>query len=133
MLRGQNKSELLVQIRVSQAHTGGWGAILSRGHLGSSVLVYIWINLLMLWCCRLKGKVQTNKDLNLPTQQELLAQFRCDKISAVVLSEFNEQAKLQKRPVKAGKVVQGLGAMMRDWRTTALCEFPIPISTNISS
>ncbi|GJE92681.1 root hair defective 3 GTP-binding protein [Phanerochaete sordida] len=65
-------------------------------------------------------QVQTNKDLDLPTQQELLAQFRCDEISAVALSEFNEQAKSQKRPVEAGRVVEGLGAMMRSWRTTAL-------------
>ncbi|KAF8904401.1 protein SEY1 [Gymnopilus junonius] len=65
-------------------------------------------------------QVQTNKDLDLPTQQELLAQFRCDEISAVALSEFNEQAKSQKRPVEAGKVVQGLGALMRNWRTHAI-------------
>ena len=86
----------------------------------------------MLWCCRLKEKVQTNKDLDLPTQQELLAQFRCDEISAVVLSEFSEQARLQKRPIEAGKVVDGLGAMMREWRTTGLCGFQIPIPKNIS-
>lgn len=59
----------------------------------------------------------------MPTQQELLAQFRCDEISAVALTEFNEQAKSQKRPVEAGKVVDGLGAMMKDWRTTALSKF----------
>ncbi|KAJ3808833.1 RHD3/Sey1 [Lentinula aff. lateritia] len=65
-------------------------------------------------------QVQSNKDLDLPTQQELLAQFRCDEISAVALTEFNEQAKPQKRPIEAGKVVEGLGAMMRSWRTVAL-------------
>ncbi|THH02273.1 hypothetical protein EW026_g591 [Hermanssonia centrifuga] len=48
-------------------------------------------------------QVQTNKDLDLPTQQELLAQFRCDEISAAALAEFNEQAKPQRRPVEAGK------------------------------
>ncbi|KAF5322613.1 hypothetical protein D9619_001456 [Psilocybe cf. subviscida] len=66
-------------------------------------------------------QVQTNKDLDLPTQQELLAQFRCDEIASVALSEFNDQAKSQKRPVEAGKVVEGLGALMRQWRkdTTA--------------
>lgn len=68
----------------------------------------------------LQEQVQTNKDLDLPTQQELLAQFRCDEISAVALSEFNEQAKSQKRPVEAGRVVDGLGEMMRTWRTDAL-------------
>jgi protein SEY1 len=64
--------------------------------------------------------VQSNKDLDLPTQQELLAQFRCDEIAAVALAEFNEQAKSQKRPVEAGKVVEGLGKMMNAWRTQAL-------------
>ena len=65
-------------------------------------------------------QVQTNKDLDLPTQQELLAQFRCDEISGVALAEFGEQAKSQKRPVEAGRVVDGLGGMMRSWRTVAL-------------
>lgn len=64
--------------------------------------------------------MQTNKDLDLPTQQELLAQFRCDEISAGALAEFNEQAKPQRRPIEAGKVVEGLGAMMRAWRSGAL-------------
>lgn len=65
-------------------------------------------------------QVQTNKDLDLPTQQELLAQFRCDEISTVALAEFNEQAKSQRRPIEAGRVVDGLGGMMRNWRTSAL-------------
>jgi hypothetical protein len=65
--------------------------------------------------------VQANKDLDLPTQQELLAQFRCDEISALALSEFNQQAKSQKKPVEAGRVVEGLGAMMRSWKAEALC------------
>ncbi|KAF8228882.1 root hair defective 3 GTP-binding protein [Tricholoma matsutake] len=68
-------------------------------------------------------QVQTNKDLDLPTQQELLAQFRCDEISAVALSEFNEQAKSQRRPVESGQVVQGLGALMRNWRADALTRY----------
>ncbi|KAJ6498856.1 RHD3/Sey1 [Mycena sanguinolenta] len=68
-------------------------------------------------------QVQTNKDLDLPTQQELLAQFRCDEISTVALAEFNEQAKSQRRPVEAGRVVDGLGGMMRTWRTDALTRY----------
>ena len=62
----------------------------------------------------------TNKDLDLPTQQELLAQFRCDEISGAALAEFNEQAKPQKKPIEAGKVVEGLGSMMKAWRKGAL-------------
>ncbi|KAJ7693445.1 RHD3/Sey1 [Mycena rosella] len=68
-------------------------------------------------------QVQTNKDLDLPTQQELLAQFRCDEISTVALAEFTEQAKSQRRPVEAGRVVEGLGAMMRNWRSDALTRY----------
>jgi hypothetical protein len=68
-----------------------------------------------------KEQVQTNKDLDLPTQQELLAQFRCDEISANALTEFNDQSKSQKRPIEVGKVVNGLGEMMRSWRSQALC------------
>jgi hypothetical protein len=64
--------------------------------------------------------VQSNKDLDLPTQQELLAQFRCDEISAGALAEFHEQTKSHKRPVEAGQVVEGLGGMMKGWRTQAL-------------
>ena len=33
--------------------------------------------------------IEANKDLDLPTQQELLAQFRCDEIAAVCLSSFD--------------------------------------------
>jgi len=66
--------------------------------------------------------VQSNKDLDLPTQQELLAQFRCDEISKVALSDFNEQAKSQKKPIESGRIVQGLGGMMRAWHTEALSE-----------
>ncbi|KAF7427975.1 Dynamin-like GTPase that mediates homotypic ER fusion [Pleurotus ostreatus] len=68
-------------------------------------------------------QVQTNKDLDLPTQQELLAQFRCDEISGVALSEFNEQAKSQKRPIESGRVVEDLGKMMKSWRTEALARY----------
>ncbi|KAL0956809.1 hypothetical protein HGRIS_002922 [Hohenbuehelia grisea] len=68
-------------------------------------------------------QVQTNKDLDLPTQQELLAQFRCDEISGVALADFNEQAKSQKRPIESGRVIEGLGAMMRKWRTEALTRY----------
>ncbi|KAH7888883.1 RHD3/Sey1 [Phlebopus sp. FC_14] len=68
-------------------------------------------------------QVQNNKDLDLPTQQELLAQFRCDEISSAALNEFNEQAKSQKRPIESGRVVEKLGALMRNWRDQALARY----------
>lgn len=73
----------------------------------------------------MQEQVQTNKDLDLPTQQELLAQFRCDEISTAALADFNEQAKPQRRPIESGKVVEGLGGMMRSWRSGALGDFKV--------
>jgi Root hair defective 3 GTP-binding protein (RHD3). len=40
----------------------------------------------------------------------------------VALAEFNEQAKSQKRPIEAGRVIDGLGGLMRNWRTEGLSE-----------
>ncbi|KAG1752797.1 root hair defective 3 GTP-binding protein-domain-containing protein [Suillus lakei] len=68
-------------------------------------------------------QVQTNKDLDLPTQQELLAQFRCDEVSSVVLADFTEQSKSQRRPIEAGHAVVGLGDLMRNWRSQALSRY----------
>jgi hypothetical protein len=64
----------------------------------------------------------TNKDLDLPTQQELLAQFRCDEIAAVVLEQFEAASRGSKKPVESGSVVEGLGGMMGDWKSTAMSE-----------
>lgn len=68
-------------------------------------------------------QVLTNKDLDLPTQQELLAQFRCDEIAAVVVEAFLAASKGVRRPVESGMVVEGLGGMLGDWRSTALAKF----------
>ncbi|GFZ46730.1 Hydrolase acting on GTP to facilitate cellular and subcellular movement [Saitozyma sp. JCM 24511] len=68
-------------------------------------------------------QVLTNKDLDLPTQQELLAQFRCDEIAAGVTEAFLVSAKVVRRPVEAGSVVEGLGSLMQDWIATALGKF----------
>jgi protein SEY1 len=70
-----------------------------------------------------------NKDLDLPTQQELLAQFRCDEIAREVLIPFDEAiAPLetqQSEGTKAGqpKVLPDLGAIMNNSRITALKSF----------
>lgn len=67
-------------------------------------------------------QVLTNKDLDLPTQQELLAQFRCDEIAAVVLEQFEAASKGVRKPVETGSVLDGLGGMMGDWRSTAMSQ-----------
>ena len=71
--------------------------------------------------------MQTNKDIDLPTRQELLAQFRCDEISSAALAGFLEQTKLQQKRIEAGHVVDGLGDLMRNWKYQALCKDIISI------
>lgn len=67
-------------------------------------------------------QVLANKDLDLPTQQELLAQFRCDELAAAVTELFAVSAKTVRRPIESGKVVAGLGQLMSEWLNTALSE-----------
>ncbi|KAH9959029.1 RHD3/Sey1, partial [Lactifluus volemus] len=72
---------------------------------------------------RIWQQVRANKDLDLPTQQELLAQFRCDEISAGALTEFNNQGESEKQQIVTGKVISGFGEMMRAWRSRALSRY----------
>lgn len=64
-------------------------------------------------------QIVNNKDLDLPTQQELMAQFRCDEISREVLVGFDETIipfeNKQAEGIRLGspEVLGGLGAAMR--------------------
>lgn len=69
-------------------------------------------------------QVVSNKDLDLPTQQELLAQFRCDEIAAGVTEAFNLSAKGVRKPVEAGSIIDGLGKLMLEWLQVAISELP---------
>ncbi|KAF9994759.1 Dynamin-like GTPase that mediates homotypic ER fusion [Entomortierella chlamydospora] len=68
-------------------------------------------------------KIMTNKDLDLPTQQELLAQFRCDEIANAAFAVFTEAIKVFRQPIEAGHLVDGLGPKMKEIRDTALKSF----------
>lgn len=74
-------------------------------------------------------QINNNKDLDLPTQQELLAQFRCDEIAREVVVAFDEAIipfeDKQAAGVRAGapQVLGGLGAAMRNARVKALKSF----------
>jgi hypothetical protein len=70
-----------------------------------------------------------NKDLDLPTQQELLAQFRCDEIAREVLVLFDETvAPLEAEQVKDAQsgtpsVISDLGNIMNLARSSVLKNF----------
>lgn len=70
-----------------------------------------------------------NKDLDLPTQQELLAQFRCDEIMREVLIPFDENVapleQKQQEGITTGKpsVIPELGKAMNAERVKVLKDF----------
>lgn len=74
-------------------------------------------------------QIVNNKDLDLPTQQELMAQFRCDEIAREVLVEFDETIipfeNKQVEGIRLGmpEVLGGLGAAMRTARMKAVKNF----------
>lgn len=68
-------------------------------------------------------QVMTNKDLDLPTQQELLAQFRCDEIAGAAFAHFSNEIKPLRKPIEGGLVVDTLGAGMKQHRDIALSKF----------
>jgi hypothetical protein len=61
-------------------------------------------------------KVNENKDLDLPTQQQLLAQYRCDELLNEAYKGFSAAVKTQEKSIESGKVVEDFGALakMRD-------------------
>ncbi|KAG0090926.1 Dynamin-like GTPase that mediates homotypic ER fusion [Podila epicladia] len=68
-------------------------------------------------------QIMANKDLDLPTQQELLAQFRCDEIANTVFAAFRESIKGFRQPIESGGIVENLGAKMKEIRGLALKTF----------
>lgn len=65
-----------------------------------------------------------NRDLDLPTQQQLLAQFRCDEIARGILDNFtiNHEAKFKSK-LERGEVIRSLGQDMLSMRKEALAQF----------
>lgn len=64
-------------------------------------------------------QIVNNKDLDLPTQQELLAQFRCDEITREVLVAFDEKINPLEETQAEG-VRQGKPAVLKELGATGL-------------
>lgn len=69
--------------------------------------------------------VVTNKDLDLPTQQEMLAQFRCDELAGEAFAKFAEAVQGLVKAGGAGKLVKDLGVQMGAVREVALSEWAL--------
>ncbi|KAI8904239.1 RHD3/Sey1 [Powellomyces hirtus] len=68
-------------------------------------------------------KIVTNRDLDLPTQQQLLAQYRCDEIMRVAYEAFAVEIKQYRNQLESGKVLETLGKETQQHFMTALEAF----------
>ena len=64
-----------------------------------------------------------NKDLDLPTQQVLLAQYRCDEIASAALEQFDIIIKPLERQVRSDTIIVELGVNMQKAREGVLSDF----------
>lgn len=67
--------------------------------------------------------VVSNKDLDLPTQQELLAQFRCGELAAAAFSTFAALVSAFPPAPPAGQLDSTLGSRMLDAKQAALVAY----------
>lgn len=72
--------------------------------------------------------VEANKDLDLPSQQELLAQFRCDEIATTAMGVFDTHITSTEKSIQPGQVHTGLGAQMAKALSEALAAFDLDAS-----
>ena len=68
-------------------------------------------------------QIVANKDLDLPTQQVLLAQYRCDEIAVAALANFDAVIKPLEAGVRTDTILPGLGGKMASARKDVLEEF----------
>ncbi|CCG82749.1 Protein sey1 [Taphrina deformans PYCC 5710] len=67
--------------------------------------------------------IEANKDLDLPTQQELLAQFRCDEIATVAMATFDSKIEETEKAIQPGVVLPDLGNKMSSALSASLAVF----------
>jgi len=65
-------------------------------------------------------KVAYNHDLDIPTQQQLLAEYRCDEIAKAIVNEFQEDITKYKELLEGGDIMEDMGEKFNEVREKAL-------------
>jgi protein SEY1 len=68
-------------------------------------------------------QIVSNKDLDLPSQQVLLAQYRCDEIAQIAMETFDKSIKPLEAVVRTDSIIPDLGEKIRSARGIVLTEF----------
>lgn len=58
--------------------------------------------------------------MNLPTQKEMLAKYRCDEISNEIFATFNEQFQSLKSQLAKGQIIDNFGTKTTQLLTNAM-------------
>jgi len=68
-------------------------------------------------------RIMSNKDLDLPTQKELLAQFRCDELANMAFQKVGILAKQKREIIDKGELILNLGQEMKESKAEALKQY----------
>jgi len=68
-------------------------------------------------------KILNNKDLDLPSQQELLAQYRCDEISSISFQKFIKNSEIHASTIGNGKIVDSFAKKFSTLQSSCLEDF----------
>ena len=75
-----------------------------------------------------KATVKDNRDLDIPTQKEMLAMFRCDEISAEIFKKFTELVTPLRLTLEKGVIVEKFGATANKAYHGSLADYDQPAS-----
>lgn len=70
-------------------------------------------------------QIVANKDLDLPTQQQLMAQFRCEEISSGLFKQIQTEFVPVRESIERGELVEDLGKKFHSLKNDAISEFDI--------
>jgi len=65
-------------------------------------------------------QVAYNQDLDIPTQQQLLAEYRCDEIAKAIINEFQNDIAKYKEMLENGEIMEDMGKIFNDLRDRSL-------------
>lgn len=74
-----------------------------------------------------------NKDLNIPTQKEMLSMFRCEQMANAALDHFTAQIDALRQTLEAGKLVSGFGGKISEYAEEAYQEYDPGAKRYVSS
>ena len=68
--------------------------------------------------------VKENKDLDIPSQKEMLAMFRCEELANVAFEEFSKETQPIAAQLRSGDIVENFGPRCSEIVENSMSSFP---------